>query len=305
MKKLFLLVSLFVSACAQMKDLDLFPSVYDPSDLLGIKILDAKVLDFKPIDNIAFTEISALAYHSDKRLYALSDRGNLFRLEVTIETKKIKRLSLAEGTALRTKKGKPLKKKNRDCEGLSVSTEGLLIAFERNPKISSYDFSGKKIKDRPLHTALLDIDNYQAKNKALESLVEHPMFGLITAPEVPLRGEDENMHTLYSLQKRWKFKTSGQITSIELMPDNDLLVLERDFNLLRGHTITLKKVRIMQCKTGVCPVEILASLKSSQGWKLDNFEGMTHVKDDLYLMISDDNGNFFQRCILVLFELKR
>jgi hypothetical protein len=31
---------------------------------------------------------------------------------------------------------------------------------------------------------------------------------------------------------------------------------------------------------------------------------LTRIKDDLYLMISDDNGSFMQECIVVLFEIK-
>lgn len=288
-----------------MQDIDLFPSSYESSDISGIRILDAKVIRFKPLHQIAFEGISALAYHSHKRLYALSDNGNLFRLEVLIENNKIKVLSLEEATSLMTKKGKPLKHKNRDSEGMSVNEEGLSISFEGNPKVSAYDFEGKKVKDYPLYAVLQDISNYQSKNKALEALVEHPEFGIITAPERPLRGEDKTIHTLYSPTKRWKFSANGDITSIERMPDNNLLVLERDFHLLRGHTITLKKVRIMECESGLCPAETLASLKSSKGWQLDNFEGMTRIDDNVYLMISDDNGSFFQRCIVVLFEVKK
>ena len=305
MKQLLLFIGLLVSAIAQMDDIDLFPSSYSTHDISGIKILDAKVISFQPREKIAFTEISGLAYDSQKRLYALSDQGSLFRLEVLIEDKKIKELSLLEAMALRTKKGKPLKDKKRDAEGMAVNENGLLISFEHDPKVSLFSLKGEKIKDYPLNKALEDIRSYQTKNKALEALVEHPVFGLITAPELPLRGEDESIHTLYALNKTWQFKASGSITSVERMPDDNLLVLERDYHLLWGHTITLKKVRIMECQTGLCPTDTLASLKTSQGWRLDNFEGMTYIKDNLYLMISDDNGSFFQKCILVLFEVKK
>ena len=304
MKQLFLYMSLCLIASAQMQEIDIFPPSYKPSDVSGIRILDTKVLSFKPMDKIEFTEISALAYHQEKGLYALSDKGNLFSLELEIESEKIKKLIMLEALPLRTKKGNPLKKKNRDSEGLFLSEDGLIVSFERNPKVSLYDFKGKKIQNYTLAEPLQDITNYQTKNKALEALAEHPEFGVITAPEMPLIGEDEGIHTLYSLNKRWRFKGSGGITSIELMPDNNMLVLERDYHLLWGHTITLKKVAIMQCETGLCPTVTLASLKSTQGWRLDNFEGMTHIKDNIYLMISDDNGSFFQKCIMVLFELK-
>jgi len=304
MRAFCLLLFLSVGSFAQMKDIIIMPSTYNYDDISGINILDAKVLSFKSSRGIAFTDISALAYEKSRGLYALSNKGYLFRLELKIEDSKIQRLNLEEALLLKTKKAKPLKKKRRDAEGMAFSEDGLIISFERDPKVSLYDFKGKKIKNIPLPEVLYDIGHYQKKNKALEAVALHPDFGIITAPEAPLKGSDENIHTLYSLSQTWKFKASGNITSIEVMPDNDLLILERDFHLLRGHSITLKKLNIMQCNTGVCPTKTLASLKSTQGWEMDNFEGLTHVKDNMYLMVSDDNGSFFQKCILVLFEVK-
>lgn len=304
LKSFFILISLAFTLFAEIKEINIFPSSYNPSDISGINILDAKVIYFKPLNEIEFIEISALAYDKKRGLYALSDRGNLFRLELKIEDKKIKKLSLEEAMPLRTKEGKVLKKKKRDSEGMALSKKGLIISFEGHPKVSLYDFHGKKIKNYDLARVLQDRNSYQKKNKALESVINHPVFGIITAPEAPLKDEDAGVHTLYSLDDRWRFKASGDITSIELMPDNNLLILERDFHLLRGHIITLKKVNIMECEKGLCPSQSLASLKSRQGWELDNFEGLTHIKKNTYLMISDDNEMFFQNCTMVLFEVK-
>lgn len=287
-----------------METIDIFPKRYAPSDIRGIRILDAKTISFKPIEEMAFTDISALAYDVQRGLFALSNKGYLFKLDLQIEQKKIKGLELKEAHALRTKKGKRLKKKKRDAEGMALSEEGLIISFERRPKVSLYDFKGTKVKNYPLPQKLQDIDNYTRANKALESVTKHPLFGVITAPEAPLKDTDADYHTLYSLDKKWRFKASGEITAMESLPDNNLLILERDYNLFRGHSIWLSRVNIMECETGRCRSENLARLKSSDGWKLDNFEGLTHIKDDLYLMISDDNGSFLQKCILVLFEIK-
>jgi len=256
------------------------------------------------MDELEFSDISALAYDERRGLFALSNKGYLFNLDLQVEQKKIKRLDLKEAYILKTKKGKELKKKKRDSEGMALSQEGLIISFERRPKVSLYDFKGRKIRNYPIAQELQEIENYTKKNKALESVTKHPVFGIITAPEAPLKGTGDHLHTLYGLNKKWRFKASGQITSIELMPDNNLLILERDFDFFRGHSIWLSKVNIMECETGSCSSKNLAALKRRDGWKLDNFEGLTRIKDDLYLMISDDNGSFFQECIVVLFEIK-
>ena len=287
-----------------MSPIDIFPKNYRPLDLEGIRILDTKTLSFKPMNELEFSDISALAYDEKRGLFALSNKGYLFNLDLEVEQKKIIRLDLKEARVLKTKKGKALKKKKRDSEGMALNEEGLIISFERKPKISLYDFKGRKIRNYPIAQELQEIENYTKKNKALESVAEHPLFGIITAPEAPLKGTDNRFHTLYSLNKKWRFKASGQITSIELMPDNNLLILERDFDFFRGHSIWLSKVNIMECERGSCSSKNLATLKKRDGWKLDNFEGLTRIKEDLYLMISDDNGSFFQECIVILFEIK-
>jgi len=285
-----------------MKDFNLFPSSYNPNDISGIVILDAKELSFDEVDEIEFSGISALAYSKSKGLFALSDRGYLFKLHLVVTDKKIKSLKILEARALKNKKNKVLK--HNDAEGMSLSKEGLIISFERDPKVSLFNEEAQKIKNLPLAPVLKDIKNYQKKNRALEAVAKHEKFGIITIPEGALKHENKAFHILYSQNKRWKFKANAKVTAIEVMPDNNLLILERNFSFLQGHSIFLSKVNIMNCEKGLCSKEILASLHSSKGWELDNFEGLTRLYDNVYLMISDDNANFMQKCLLVLFEVK-
>ncbi|PHR54252.1 MAG: hypothetical protein COA44_13610 [Arcobacter sp.] len=298
-----LLLSLLLSVClsAQIKDFNIFATSYHPREIEGITILDVKELSFDSVNKIEFSGISALAYSKEKGLYALSDRGYLFNLDLDIKEKKIQSLKIVDARVLKNKKDKILK--HNDAEGMSLNKDGLIISFERDPKVSLFNFQAKKIKNFPLASILKDIKNYQKKNRALEAVVQHNIFGIITLPEGALKHEDKNYHTLYSLHKRWKFKADGKVTSIEIMPDNNLLVLEREFRFLQGHSITLSKVDIMNCDKSLCSKKTLASLKSTKGWALDNFEGMTRLYDNVYLMISDDNANFMQKCLLVLFEV--
>ncbi len=288
---------------AQMSEFDIFPGNYQQRSDAMLKILDVKQLQIDEVDGIEFTEISALAYDKHEGLFALSDRGRLFRFELEIRDRKIQKLRPLGGYYLKNKEGKKLKKKKRDSEGMVFTQGGLLISFELKPKASLFDLEGLKLSNYQLPPQLKDINNYRSKNKALEAVAYHREFGLITAPESPLKHRDESYHTLYSLSKEWSFPAKGQITALEVLEDNHILVLERKFSLLSGHRISLRKVDIGNCRTKVCPVEPLLLLDSQQGWNIDNFEGLTHVRENLFLMISDDNTNPFQRCLLVLFEL--
>lgn len=288
-----------------MQDIDFIPDSFDAKEISGIKILDAKKLQMKAFNGLDFSEISDLAYDKEKGLFALSDKGYVFRLELEIKNKKIDRLDIKDAFWLKNRKAERLSRKKRDAEGMDFDKGSLLISFEGLPKVSFFDLHGVKIKNHKIAPLLKDIKNYQGKNSALESVTMHPKFGMITAPQKPLNHADQSMHTLFSQDRRWRFKADADITAIQSMPDGSLLVLEREFHLLRfGHTLWLKKIPLMECKDNLCPAKTLMKVKSSDGWKLDNFEGLTHIRDDLYLMISDDNDSFLQECIIVLFQLR-
>lgn len=284
-----------------MQETDFSPRSFDMRD---VKILDVKKLEMKEFNGLAFSEISDLAY-DEEGLFALSDKGYVFRLDLEIKNNKIYRLEIKDAFWLKNKKGERLSRKKRDAEGMDLHQGSLLISFEGRPKVSLFDMQGVKIKNYEIAPVLKDIKNYQGKNSALESVTMHPVLGVITAPQKPLNHADKSMHTLFSKKNRWHFKADADITAIQSMSDGSLLVLEREFHLLRfGHTLWLKKIPLMKCRDNVCPAKTLMNVKSSDGWKLDNFEGLTRIGDDMYLMISDDNDSFLQECIVVLFQVR-
>ncbi|HIC44099.1 MAG TPA: hypothetical protein EYO73_07355, partial [Sulfurimonas sp.] len=145
-----------------MKDFNIFPSSFETSDTPGIHILDVKELSFDSINGIRFSGISALAYSNAKGLYALSDRGYLFNLELSIKAKKIRDLKIVDAWVLKNKKSKALK--HNDAEGMSLSKDGLIISFERDPKVSLFTYEGRKVKNLAIASVLKDIKNYDAKD---------------------------------------------------------------------------------------------------------------------------------------------
>jgi len=68
--------------------------------------------------------------------------------------------------------------------------------------------------------------------------------------------------------------------------------------------VTLKKVYLKGCsRNGMCRTEVLAKMNSHRGWQVDNFEGLARVGKHRYVMVSDDNDNFYQRTLLIYFEV--
>jgi hypothetical protein len=313
MKKLFFLLLCVTTLWAEITAINIQPSVISSS--MGIQILDQKQLSFDTINGIKCTELSDVTYDSTTDiLYFVGDKGSLFTFHAQF-SEKIEGLEPLHATRLKTKKGKKLRKWKRDAEGLTLDSKGrLLISFEGKAKIGWFHKNSKKIGRRIYNyrvpKLLRDTKNYRSKNKSLEALAWHPQYGILTAAEWPLAKDDKKRQTIYALDgKEWHFKAEPEprsaLVAMEVMDDGNLLVLERSYtNLLSPFVITLKKVMIKGCKTEMCPVKILAKMNSHKGWNIDNFEGLAHVGKNRYVMVSDDNDNFFQKTLLIYFLVK-
>ena len=278
-----------------MINYDIKPSSLKSSKFMGITILDTKELKF---ENSDVKELSALAYKNDI-VYALGDKGFLYHFDVKIKNQKIKKFKLRKVFKLKNKNKKRLKKQERDSEGIALVGDDILISFEKKPRVTRFSKKGIKKKDEKINKALRDIKNYKGENKALEALAYSEKYGIITAAELPLKGTNKNTHTLYAQETEWKFPKQGSITSLEFMSKNTLMILQRKFNnFTRQRVITISQLNLKTNR-----YKILAKFDTRDGWNIDNFEGLTKVSKNKYLMISDDNGSFLQKTLLVLFEV--
>jgi hypothetical protein len=186
----------------------------------------------------------------------------------------------------------------------------LWISFERQPRIEKFGLKADSIlkQNLKLPKRLKHIKNYQGINGALEALTYHPKYGFLTTAEFPLKGQKDGYQGVFSADGEvCKFKKDyfdNAVTEFETLKDGNLLILQRDFDKKNFKiAITLKKLYLDTIKDGICKVKNLAVMKTDDGWNLDNFEGLTHYKDNMYLMISDDNGFFLQNTILTMFEI--
>ena len=279
-----------------------------------IKILDQKQLMYATVNGVKFSEISDLAYYAkNQKLFMISDEGKLFTFEAKFSDT-IEVLEPIEAVKLTKKHGKKFKKWRKDSEGMTLDAEGrLLISFEGKAKIAWFhknsDKQGQQIRKYAIPKALRNSKKFRSKNKSLEALAWHKKYGIVTATEWPLKKYDKKKQTIYTLNgKKWHFKAEPEaksaISAIEVMDDGNILVLERSFTgYLDPFIVTLKKVYLNDCKKGMCKTEILLKMNSHQGWDVDNFEGLAHVGKNRYAMISDDNDNFFQKTLLIYFEV--
>jgi len=280
-----------------------------------IKILDQKQLMYAAINGVKFSEISDLAYDQKKeKLFMISDEGKLFTFKARFGNT-IKELVPTAAVKLKKKHGKKFKKWRRDSEGMTLDAKGhLLISFEGKAKIAWFhknsDKQGQQIRKYAIPKELRNSQNFRSKNKSLEALAWHKKYGIMTAAEWPLKKYTKKKQTLYALSgKKWYFKAEPEarsaISAIEVTDDGNVLVLERSFiSYLDPFVVTLKKVYLNDCKKkGMCKTEVLLKMNSHKGWDVDNFEGLARVGKNRYVMISDDNDNFFQKTLLIYFEV--
>lgn len=313
---------LFLSSCnafSQGKHQFALTPSHLQDEFMGIRILDTFTFSPKAVNTIPFTEISDLAWDKDdKRLYAISDEGILYHLNLRIVDKKITHIAALKAIKLLDDQGKPFKNKFSDAEGLTLvghdnkqqGDSRLIISFENKPRISQFDLKGQEISPIKIPNKLKKRKTYRHKNNALESVTHHPQYGVLTAAEKPIKKLKDKQQAIYSATgKTWFFPASNTknsaITALEVLTNGDVLILERAYSdPFTPIVITLRRLKLEQCNANnVCIVNDIARFDGADGWSLDNFEGLTHIKDNQYLMVSDDNNNPLQNTIWVLFEI--
>jgi hypothetical protein len=221
-------------------------------------------------------------------------------MSIKIQNNLIQSLFLDKTIKLQSKQ----KNEKIDSEDILFVDNSFYISFEGKSKIQKYSIDANPLEIQKIHKKLRNQKNFQGKNKGLESLVYSEKYGIITAPQEPLKNEKNSMHALYSENKIWYFPYKAPLSSMVFMSKNKLLLLQRDYNKKKDSAkIYLTQVNLKKCVNGVCKSKILATLKTKDGWRVDNFEGLTKVDEKRFLMISDNNNNPAQKTLLVLFEV--
>jgi hypothetical protein len=297
----------------------LSPHVAPGERHMGIRLLGTVELLATSFDGVALGGLSGLAWDEDEsRLYALSDDGAVFHLRPHIEAGILSRVDVLAAYALRGRDGRPLEGRHADAEGLVVQgadngTRGdsvLAASFERFPRIVRLRPDGRFVDSLRLPEELRDIGRYARPNKALESLAWFPRHGFVTAPERPLSDDGDGIVAIFALDGgRWRYPLAAtpnaSLVALEALPNGDLLALERGHGLMfLPLVITLRHTRIdWSASDSLLTVATLAVLDTSQGWSVDNFEGLTRHRGLKFFMVSDDNFNHLQKTLLVYFEL--
>ncbi len=279
---------------------------------MDIQLLGSVVLENHP----ALTELSALAWDEDEQLlYALSDHGHLVHLKPVINEQRLVRVDLLDSHPLLNRKGKPLSRSWRDSEGLTLEQNEnrvrgdtrLIISFERQHRIERYTPDGQWLDTLSLPSRLRDEKYAPRGNRSLEAVTRHPLFGLMTGPEQP---PDGIAHYLAADGERyWTFTTGeleGALVALESLPNGDLLLLERAYtSIFSPWVITLSRIPLSELQSGKSEVEsqTVARMDSSEGWLIQNMEGLTRHQGMSFFMVSDDGNKPWAQTQLFYFRV--
>ena len=286
---------------------------------MNIRLQGSLAISNARVDGLPVVELSDLAWDADaKKLYAISDDGYLYTINLVTNGKKLLQANIVKAVKLKGADKKPLRGAFNDPEGLDIrnarnnnpNDAELIISFEGKSRVHRYSTSGNYLGDIPLPKHLQNRRNYRHGNKMLESVTLHPKYGPLVAAELPLKANPENTQSIYSLNNQfWNFPrlnaAESSITALEVLNNGDVLVLERAWSgIFSPLVISLRQVQLNRCdKQRNCQVRDLAVFSSAAGWNMDNFEGLTHLQGNQYLMVSDDNKSPIQQSLMIMFEV--
>ncbi|WP_110693138.1 esterase-like activity of phytase family protein [Salinicola halophyticus] len=292
-------------------------------DWCGTLALPGEWQDGTPVGGL-----SDLGWDDDEAmLFLISDRGWLHRARLTFSgSGELRDYEPLDTYPLRGEDGAILESAGSDAEALTLENADddirgntqLVIGFEgsvagdtggdalgdaeSNARWQRFLPSG--IASEPPHrpAGLSDVES----NGGLEAIAALPGYGLIGGIETPPEGWPEKLTRLFSLdgQHEWRYpladNANSALTAMENL-DGDLLTLERAYTPPASLVIRLRRAHLEA--DGSVRVSELARLSNSDGWSLDNFEGLTGIGGHRYLMVSDDNFSLVQRTLLTCFAV--
>lgn len=279
---------------------------FGPLTYLGGMVLDSP--------NRNFEALSGLTVIGDQ-IIMVTDQG--YWVTATLETNATgvpTGVSEARIGALLNVDGTPmLTKRLADAEAVTLVGEDVWVTSERNRPIRAYTLEDGSFSG-PARLPFGEVAPLTgSRNQGLEAMVHittGPLAGetLIFLEEPPRRAADPTAMRLMPDGSRVPFAIRRQddfaITGAAMMPDGNILLVERRFSWNHGIFMRLRHLPASDIATGA--VEGWVILDADGDTLIDNMEGIgvtDHDDGPIITLISDDNSNFFQRTVLLRFQI--
>lgn len=289
-----------------MRFLALLALLAAPAVAQPVQVLDTLVLTEATHPDLPLREVSALAWQ-DGVLLAVSDRNRLYRLTLGDDPGLLAPV-LVSTLRLADEAGERLRRRDFAAEGVALAGPALAILSEAPPQLALFDPQGRRVRVSHLAPELADLATLRDLRSGVEALADHPVLGLLVAPEEPLQGQRRRTHVIYGeggplLAFHTDAEGRTRIKAMETLPDGRILVLERD--RLDDGTIQ-PFLRLIDPAT--CPVTAPCTVPA---WPLAlptpadaDFEGLAWLGDGRLLIASDDRTDQGPRTVLALLSIR-
>lgn len=260
-----------------------------------------------------FGGLSALLISPDgTEITTVSDKGYRIRFDLQHDAEgRLTGVTEGQIAPLLGRDGMPMEDKlDRDAEALARLPGGALaIGFEHNHRIWRYATAEDPLTGIPGPLTFPPRHYSLGRNSGLEAISELADGGLLAIVE----GRDDVSESPAYLWRggRWHrmtYRRDGgfRATGAALLPDGDILMVERFFTILSGVKIRLVRLPANSLQPGASlSGEVLATLTPPVA--LDNMEGIDVRRgkngETLIYLISDDNYSPLQRTLLLQFSL--
>lgn len=218
---------------------------------------------------------------------------------------------------MRDAKGRTmLSQRRHDAEALTLSPSGLYVAIERKHAIYRYPWPMKTGEERLVgQVALPDSVRKLRRNAGLESLAaapkDNPLAGNLIAIAETAPSDAHNLSGYIlgpqGTQRFFIHHHDGfDATDAAFLPDGDLLLLERRFNLRDLIGMRLRRFSASTLKPeAVLEGEVL--LEADFNYQIDNMEALAvhqnAAGDTILTLVSDNNRSLLQRTLFLRFRL--
>ena len=262
-------------------------------------------------DKTGFGGISGLSVSVGGRLTAVTDRGHWFTARIVRErTGRLVDLVDAALRPLLDTEGRPVAGEWRDAEALERLPSGdWLVSFEQRHRVWRYAAQTGGLAGRPAPLPTPRALARAPANGGLETLAPLPDGRVLMLTQSLKRADGALAGWIIGDGIKaigYRPARGFKPTDAALLPNGDLLVLSRYFSFLGGFKARLERVPAGAIEAG-------AALRGAPlahfvpPLTVDNFEGLAVTRDadggTLIYIVSDDNFNFLQRTLLLLFRL--
>lgn len=210
--------------------------------------------------------------------------------------------------------GKPAKR--WDTESIAENDGWLYVGIEGRDNIMRFDYGRKGLLALAEPVATPEGVKDLPGNRGLEAIVcvpkQFPLAGTLIGFSEGGQDAAGNLKAFliggptpgtFSVKRTKDY----DISDATLLPDGDILILDRHFSMVRGISIRIRRIRLADVKPGAF-VDGPPLIEADMRYEIDNMEGLaihrTASGETVLTMLSDDNFSPLQRTLLLQFTVR-